>query len=199
MLAHECVLSVIAQMSNKSSKYPYCANADAPSTVASGMLISLTPYYMPKVERIVMINTVDFNIVGNMVETLNATLSQAPDFATVPFINCANKVYYYHNSGDYMQYKICLRQMPKNLYRSARGPTLEEACGILQDVVQVAMGKGYLDVGEYHSGKSARMENRKFEESTQCPCEEVQGEEGDHSPRPHGQSRRESFGLARPW
>ena len=40
-----------------------------------------------------------------MVTTFNAILSQAPDSATVPSINDANKVYY-HKSGDYMQYKV---------------------------------------------------------------------------------------------
>ena len=44
MLAHECVLSVIIQTSSKNSKYPYCSNADAPSIVVSGTMISLTPY-----------------------------------------------------------------------------------------------------------------------------------------------------------
>ena len=107
MLAHEFVLSVIAQMSNKNTKHPYCAYADAQSTVVSGMLISLTPHYQPKVERFVrLINTIDFRAVEDMVITLNTTLFQVPDFAKVSSINYANMAYY-HKSGDYTQYKIC--------------------------------------------------------------------------------------------
>ena len=134
MLARECVLSVIVQMSNKSSKHPYCANADAPSTVVSGMLISLTPYYQPKVERTVrLINTVDFNTVENMVDTLNETLSQAPDFATVPSINYANKVYY-HKSGDYMQYKMCPETDAEELvYAFDQSKSMIEVIGLQDD------------------------------------------------------------------
>ena len=45
-ILHECVLSVIAQMSNKDQKHAQCANAHAPSTVVSGMMISLTPFIL---------------------------------------------------------------------------------------------------------------------------------------------------------
>ena len=43
ILAHECVLSVIVQMSNKDQRHAQCANAHALSSVVSGMMISLTP------------------------------------------------------------------------------------------------------------------------------------------------------------
>ena len=61
MLAHECVLSVVTQMSNRNTKHAYCAYAHAPSTVVSGLLISLVDYYQSKTERTVrLINTADF-------------------------------------------------------------------------------------------------------------------------------------------
>ena len=94
-------------MSNENSKHAYCANADDPSPVASGMMISLTLYYQHKADRIVrLIETRDFDTVENMVETFNATLSQAPDFAKVPDINYSNRICY-PKSGEYSQYKIC--------------------------------------------------------------------------------------------
>ena len=70
ILAHECVLSVIVQIVQ-------CANAHAPSSVTSGMMISLTPYYQPKKPRPVMLSeTLDFdNTVKNMYEVLNNTVS----------------------------------------------------------------------------------------------------------------------------
>ena len=56
------------------------------------------------------------------------------------------------------------------------------------DCGQVAMGKGYLDLRGYLQRESARMEDRKLQESMECPCEKVQGEERDHNPRAHDQS-----------
>ena len=51
ILAHECVLSVIAQISNKNPRHPQCANAHAPSSVISGLMVSLTPVFKPKQPR----------------------------------------------------------------------------------------------------------------------------------------------------
>ena len=45
LLCQECILSVIAQLSNKSASHPNCAFADSASTVMSGMMVSLTPLY----------------------------------------------------------------------------------------------------------------------------------------------------------
>ena len=53
MLTHECVLSVISQMSKKNAKHPYCAHAHAPSCVASGLMISLVEFYQPKADKVV--------------------------------------------------------------------------------------------------------------------------------------------------
>ena len=51
LLRHECVLSVIVQMSNKNAAHPACAFADSASSILSGMMVSLTPVYLPKVPR----------------------------------------------------------------------------------------------------------------------------------------------------
>ena len=48
----------------------------------------------------------DFDVVENMVETFNATLSQAPDFAKTPEINYSSRICY-PKSGEYSEYKIC--------------------------------------------------------------------------------------------
>ena len=50
-LAHECVLPVVCNMSNTSSKHGRCAARHAPTTVALGMIAPLCSYYQPKTER----------------------------------------------------------------------------------------------------------------------------------------------------
>ena len=42
LLCQECILSVIAQLSNKSGSHPNCAFAESASTVVSGAMVSLT-------------------------------------------------------------------------------------------------------------------------------------------------------------
>ena len=107
ILAHECVLSVIVQMSNKDQKHAQCANAHAPSSVVSGMMVSLTPYYQPKKNRAVMLTeTLELNTVENMYEVLNHTLSQAERFVEVPPVRTASAIRY-PKPGDFVQYKIC--------------------------------------------------------------------------------------------
>ena len=160
------------QMSNK----PYCANADAPSSVVSGMMISLTPYDQPKADRIGrLIETRDFDTVEEMVENFNSILSQAPDFAKVPDINYQKRICY-PKSREYSQYKICpeteceelvyaLDQVHDRSAWSARSSTVEairaESRSLL-DVVQSSMGKRYLEMGEqenqrqWRSGSSRR-------------------------------------------
>ena len=59
--------------------------------------------------------------------------------------------------------------------------------------------QGLIELRRSLSEQFARMEIRKFQASTPCPCEKVQGEERDHNPRPRDQSCREDFALARSW
>ena len=51
LLSHECVLSVIVQLSNKNTAHPQCAFDDSESSVLSGLMVSLTPVYKAKIER----------------------------------------------------------------------------------------------------------------------------------------------------
>ena len=110
LLARECVLSVIAQMSNKDRNHPQRANAHAPSTVVSGMMISLTPVYPCKSPRQVQItDRLKFANVNGIYEFLNPILERAEGFVKVPkirskcaIINC--------KQGDHVQYKTCPEQ-----------------------------------------------------------------------------------------
>ena len=91
-------------MSNKRQKHAYCANAHAPSCVASRLLIPLIEHYQPKIERNVrMIETGDFLSIEGMIAVLNETLSVAEGFAEVPPVNHANQIYK-HKSGGNLPY-----------------------------------------------------------------------------------------------
>ena len=75
ILAHECVFSVIIQMSNKNPKHVNGANADCASTVVSGMLVCLTPFYKARNLRPVMLTeTFDFDSVDQMIENIKSKL-----------------------------------------------------------------------------------------------------------------------------
>ena len=94
MLAHECVLPIICQMSNKNAKHPYCACAHAPSCVATGLIIPLVNYYQPKVDRQVKLEECgDCPTVADVMGVLNEVLQKEPDFAEVPDINGANEIF----------------------------------------------------------------------------------------------------------
>ena len=87
LLSHECVLAVIAQMSNKSQRHPQCAFAHAPSCVLSGMMVSLTPALklLPQIPRPVKLSEpVEFDTIDNMRAILKSILSSAADFVEVP-------------------------------------------------------------------------------------------------------------------
>ena len=85
LLAHECVLSVIAQMSNKDQKHAQCADARSPNAVTSGVMISLTPVYPQRVPRPVTLDSpIEFQNVKHTRAVLNQTLSNADDFVEVP-------------------------------------------------------------------------------------------------------------------
>ena len=85
LLSHECVLSVIAQMSNKNQKHAQCAFAHSPSCVLSGLMVSLTPVWKPKVPRSIQLSEpVEFDSIDHMRTVLNGTLSKADDFVEVP-------------------------------------------------------------------------------------------------------------------
>ena len=123
VLAHERVLSIICQMSNKDAKHSYCANAHAPSAVASGLLICLEEYYQPKVYRVVqMEHAVDFPSRKHMIEDLNKILSIAPDFAEIPPLNTSNQLFEYKTGEKLSPTRSVRRQMLKKLSTSQTRP-----------------------------------------------------------------------------
>ena len=82
LLSHECILSVIVQMSSKSSSHPNCSFADSASSVLSGVMVSLTPVYQQKVQRpFELSEPVELKNVTHMFSVLNEVLSKAQGFA----------------------------------------------------------------------------------------------------------------------
>ena len=79
LLCQEYVLSVTAQLSNKSANHANCAFAESASTVMSGVMVSLTPCFKATMDRPIALNEyAEFKVlkdVNDMVHKLNATLS----------------------------------------------------------------------------------------------------------------------------
>ena len=81
LLCQECILSDIAQWSNKSSSHPDCAFADSASTVMSGMMVSLTPVFKATVPRQVALSEyAEFKDPDDIVQQLNDILSRPDSF-----------------------------------------------------------------------------------------------------------------------
>ena len=75
LLAHECVIPVICNTSNKN--HPACACAFAPSAAAIGLIIPLSSYNQPKVERAIRLdNWGRFENKEETVAYLNEVLAQ---------------------------------------------------------------------------------------------------------------------------
>ena len=113
--------------------------------------------------------TLEFNIVDNIYEVLNNTLSQAEHFVKVPPVRTANAIIY-HKPGDFVQYKmrpetdceelIYVFNQNKSMIEVLElhdNPFWKERDAYLQDMVQVTI----LDM--WAQGPAARME---FEESS---------------------------------
>ena len=72
LLCQECILSVIAQLSNKSSNHPNCAFAESASTVMSGVMVSLTPVFKPTMARPIQLSEyAEFQDADQMIHQLN--------------------------------------------------------------------------------------------------------------------------------
>ena len=85
LLCQECILSVIAQLSNKSSSHPNCAFAESASTVMSGVMVSLTPCLKSSVERPIELSEyADFKDVNDMTQKLNRILPIPQGFPQIP-------------------------------------------------------------------------------------------------------------------
>ena len=121
-----------------------------------------------------------------MYEVLNHTLSQAQDFAEVPPVRTADAICY-PKPGDYVQYKICPETECEELvYMFDQSKSMIEVLELQDQPAHCLLGK---DMGE----QTRAMAIRQLEESSQCTCEKIQGEERDHHGRPHDQSRGETL------
>ena len=56
LLCQDDILSVIAQLSNKSSSHPNCTFAESASTVMSGVMVSLTPLFKATIPRTITLS-----------------------------------------------------------------------------------------------------------------------------------------------
>ena len=85
ILSHECVLSVIVQLSSKSSSHPGCSFADSASSVLSGVMVSLIPVFVQKIPRPIQLSDqVEFKNLIHMFNALNEVLSKAEGFSQIP-------------------------------------------------------------------------------------------------------------------
>ena len=108
LLCHECVLSVIAQLSNKSSSHPACASAESASSVLSGVMVSLTPVFQPKVPRLTALSEyAEFEDADQMVTELNKILSKPEGFPSIPDTRKECKILRLPADQRDHQYVIC--------------------------------------------------------------------------------------------
>ena len=85
LLCQECILSVIAQLSNKSANHANCAFAESASTVVSGVMVSLTPCFKASIDRPIQFSEyAEFKDVNDMVQKLNGILSIPHGFPQIP-------------------------------------------------------------------------------------------------------------------
>ena len=72
LLCQECILSVVVQLSKKNANHPQCAFADSESSVLSGLMVSLTPVYKPKIKRSIKLSyPVEFQSPQHLHQVLN--------------------------------------------------------------------------------------------------------------------------------
>ena len=111
ILSHECVLSVIVQLSSKSSSHPGCSFADSASSVLSGMMVSLTPVFVQKIPRPIELSEhVEFNNVIHMFNTLNEILCKAEGFSEIPETRTECQIFSFPADQRHKQGVICPEQ-----------------------------------------------------------------------------------------
>ena len=114
LLSLEC-LSVIVQLSNKSSSHPSCAFAESASSVLSGVMVSLTPVYPRKVPRFIALSEyAEFKDASEMVTELNRILSKPKDFP-LPATRTECQILSFPANKRNHQYVICPEQECESL------------------------------------------------------------------------------------
>ena len=117
-IRHECILSVVAQLSNKNANHPKCAFADSESSVLTGMMVSLVPVYKTKIPRPVQLSDpVEFESFDHLyhIKSSNRLLSKAKDFETVPAPRAECRIMQFDKGSRHKQYVNCPEQDCENL------------------------------------------------------------------------------------
>ena len=116
LLSHECVLSVIVQLSNENAAHPQCSFADSESSVLSSLMVSLTPIYKAKIEGSIKLSeAVEFESIEHVRKVLNEILSKADDFVPAPTSRPECRVLTFPKGASNKQYVNCPEQDCENL------------------------------------------------------------------------------------
>ena len=111
LLCQECILSIIAQLSNKSANHPNCAFAESASTVMSGVMVSLTPCFKATIDRgIALSEYAEFKDEDDVIQQLNSILSQPDGFPQVPAPRKDCQILNISSKKRNDQYVICPEQ-----------------------------------------------------------------------------------------
>ena len=111
LLCQECILSVIAQLSNKSASHPNCAFAGSASTVMSGVMVSLTPCFKASTDRPIQVSEyAEFKDVNDMIQQLNNILSIPTGFPQIPTPRKDSKNIQFLANKRNGQYDMCPEQ-----------------------------------------------------------------------------------------
>ena len=177
ILAHECVLSVTAQMSNKIQQRAPCANALSPFSISSGVRTDAESHSRAQTQgaSTCQARRYDLSSIEDMREVLNKTLSLTKDFVKVPEARAECRILHFKPESR-RQHKTCPEQDCEELLftfnqrKSMINLELHEEPE-WKDRVE-AFKKGgtstlgrILDVGA--EGSQERMESRQFEEITE--------------------------------
>ena len=135
LLCQECILSVIAQLSNKSSSHPNCAFADSASTVMNGVMVSLTPCIKASADRPIALNEyAEFKDVNDMVHKLNAILSIPAGFPQIPAPRKDCRSMQFPPDKRNAQYVMCPEQECESLvYYGDQSRSVIDVLGLGQD------------------------------------------------------------------
>ena len=135
LLCQECILSVIAQLSNKSANHPSCAFAESASSVMSGVMVSLTPVFQPKTARPIQLSEyAEFEDADQMVTQLNEILSKPDGFPAIPAPRKECQILVFPENKRNDQYVICPEQECESLvYHADQSRSMIEVLGLDQD------------------------------------------------------------------
>ena len=128
LLCQECTLSVIIQLSKKSTSHPNCAFADSASTVMSGVMISLTPRIKPEVDcQVAFDEYAEFQDADDMIQQLNLILSKPHSFPPIPAPRKDCHTLTFVAKTRHHQYVMCPEQDCENLvYFSDQNRSMSE-------------------------------------------------------------------------